>query len=317
MLALVLLTLLCAQGAVHAQDEGYTRQIQEVLETVDRARAADGAARTAEVNSALQSLREIGEVQTAAGDVRPYLGHVEHVLSATPPDLDRAARLLRELLAQLGDETVKPADPAQEAALREVLADERFGPEPPPGWLERTLNSIRDWFGRLFSRFNLGGAGEGPLSIVRVLLVVLSVTLVGFALLLLLRAWRGRTSRGAPDTVVSDARGTATSGTLLAQADSYARAGDYRSAVRANFLSLLLWLHERGRLAYEASLTNREHLTKIGQGTPLATALAPVVRVFDDVWYGDLPIDDAGYQAFQQRTYELRTDDRALVGSTR
>lgn len=93
---------------------------------------------------------------------------------------------------------------------------------------------------------------------------------------------------------------------MLALAGSYARAGDYREAVRANFVAVLLYLHEHGKLRYERSLTNREHLARIGQDTQVAGSLEPLVRTFEDVWYGNREVTAEQYARYQERADMVR-----------
>ncbi|MDQ3327244.1 MAG: DUF4129 domain-containing protein, partial [Chloroflexota bacterium] len=184
-----------------------------------------------------------------------------------------------------------------------AYADPRFAGNDSPNWLERALNRGGDWFRRLLQGLPLGSPGAEGLTAARVLLALLCIGLVGLVLALMLRSARrmSRTDGAASPNLVPTS-----STAMLATAAERARAGDYRGAVRAQFVALLLTLHERGTLRYDRSLTNREHLSRIGGDTPLAVSLRPVVRVFDDVWYGNSPIGKTEYDDYARSTDALR-----------
>ena len=72
-----------------------------------------------------------------------------------------------------------------------------------------------------------------------------------------------------------------------AQADRLAAAGDYREAVRALYLSLLVTLHRKRIIAYDRTRTNWEYLATFPY---FATSLQPPFETltirFDHIWYG-------------------------------
>jgi hypothetical protein len=77
-------------------------------------------------------------------------------------------------------------------------------------------------------------------------------------------------------------------------------------AVRYLYLSALLLLEERGLLRYDRSQTNREYLRGVVHRPDLAAILQEVVEVFDRVWYGFQPIDEAEVSHYTARVAELR-----------
>jgi hypothetical protein len=88
-----------------------------------------------------------------------------------------------------------------------------------------------------------------------------------------------------------------------AQAD--ARAGDYRNAARHLYLASLLWLEEHGMLRYDRSRTNHEYLAQV-RGKQVYDDLAPVVDTFERVWYGQRPLDEQGFQQYEQQVAALQ-----------
>jgi len=90
------------------------------------------------------------------------------------------------------------------------------------------------------------------------------------------------------------------------RADELSSQGDYRHAIRYLYLSALLFLEERGLLRYDRSKTNREVLDSVTNLSELANGLAEVIEVFDRVWYGFYPLDEAAYRRYATRVAELR-----------
>lgn len=81
-------------------------------------------------------------------------------------------------------------------------------------------------------------------------------------------------------------------------AHQLADAGSYREAVRYLYLSALLTLYERDLITYQPSDTNREVLTAIRDRPSLYQQLQPVVKTFDDVWYGIHEPDRTSFDSY-------------------
>jgi hypothetical protein len=96
-----------------------------------------------------------------------------------------------------------------------------------------------------------------------------------------------------------------TSEAALERASTLEGTQDYRTAIRYLYLSSLLLLDERNVMRYDSTLTNREHLQRIGHKPELRDALRPVVETFDEVWYGFAPVNEALYQQFRQNVERL------------
>lgn len=299
-LLLTVLAILLSPRPADAQDRTYVAQIRQALGAVETAIASGGRTRSRLTDQALETLRG---ARIEPGGTRPYLDHVEDALSRTPPELPLARDHLIALLGELEGAKVQSATAEQQQALQRAYADPRFARNDTPSWLERTLDRVWDWLRRLFDGLPIGNPGTQGLTIARWVLVLLCIGLVGLVLALILRSAR-RISRA--DNTDPTGPAPASSTAMLVVAAERARAGDYRGAVRAQFVALLFTLHEQGTLRYDRSLTNREHLSRIGQNTSLAGALRPVVRVFDDVCYGNVPIGQTEYDDYARKTGALR-----------
>ncbi len=80
---------------------------------------------------------------------------------------------------------------------------------------------------------------------------------------------------------------------------------DYRRAVRLRYLKVLQQLEEQGGIVWKPDKTNHEYLAELTP-TSLRPAFARVTYLFEYIWYGDLPVDDARYDRAKAafRTFE-------------
>lgn len=81
---------------------------------------------------------------------------------------------------------------------------------------------------------------------------------------------------------------------------------DYRVAIRYLYLASLLLLDERGVIRFDPALTNYEHLRQLSRQSPVRPSLGEIVGIFDRVWYGFAPVDEALYQHFRQLIDQLK-----------
>jgi hypothetical protein len=176
------------------------------------------------------------------------------------------------------------------SALDDVLRDPRFRysdatPEPrPPGPRMPDVNV------------------PGQLS--QIILIALGV--IGVVLALLYVARNLRVQRSALETADETHEDPTTSVTATERAAELESSRDYRTAIRYLYLSSLLMLDERGFIRYDRTLTNREHLRQIADKPRLLELLRPVVNIFDEVWYGFLPVDEDFYQNYRRQVEQLR-----------
>lgn len=232
---------------------------------------------------------------------------LERALAENPPDIDRiAARLgaLTDALAQPASQT--PADALEQ--LQRILAAPPYAqqetPKTPP-W----LLSLLDWLGRLLEAL-LRPISNVPTTSVTPLawcVLVFGVLMILAVLLYLLRGVR--VGMLATAQVLDPAEEHISSTEAVNQATLFARAGDYRMAMRYLYLTALLGLDERKLLRYDRALTNREYLLRSRENPALRTALEPVIETFDRVWYGHAALDEATFQNYWQQVEKLGKAD--------
>lgn len=76
--------------------------------------------------------------------------------------------------------------------------------------------------------------------------------------------------------------------------------GDYRLAVRYRYLKVLKQLSERGIIDWHHEKTNMDYLGEMPQ-VPLQQAFQGAIHLFENIWYGQRPIDARGYQMAERR----------------
>jgi hypothetical protein len=84
--------------------------------------------------------------------------------------------------------------------------------------------------------------------------------------------------------------------TPLAQA---LREGDYRTAYRLRYLSVLKELINKNLILYKKEKTNYEYLLQLN-GLPVYEPFRLLTFNFDGIWYGELAIDKEKYESLEQ-----------------
>jgi len=187
-----------------------------------------------------------------------------------------------------------------------------------PEWLTEAIAStwrrLWDWlFERLFRPPSgpvpdAGGAG-GVSGAATIALVSAAAALVGLFLFRFARSKRlppgslapvgaGAVSEGMPDALSRPAEAWARF------ASEFSHRGEWRLALRAAYLELLVLLHDRGAIRYEKQKTNGEYARAL-RGGAAGPPFSALTRSFEEVWYGQRPIDADAYAAAVSHAREV------------
>lgn len=287
----------------------YWQEVQKTRALVTSLKGASPEVSHAQLLTAAGRWESITEVVLPDGTLIP----VDHSflvsrLRADPPDLRQLDDLLTALLAAR-DTWPQPVFASGDAsALDRILARPEFQ------WQPEQPSPLAEWWQQLRKRFwefviRLLPVDSG---IVELPLMHYALTGLGTMALILILTYA---MRGLLADFVAEAEinlegevgdRDLTAATALKRAQMLSSEGDYRTAVRYLYLSSLLLLEERGLLRYDRSLTNREYLHSVAHLSQLAKAFHDVVEVFDRVWYGYQPLDEAAYARYAERVMELR-----------
>ena len=312
-LHIVLVSLIFASSG-HAPEpplpiDEYWQEVQKTRALVTSLKGASPEVSHAQLLTAAGRWESITEVVLPDGTLIP----VDHSflvsrLRADPPDLRQLDDLLTALL------TAHDTWPQPVFASGDTGALDRILARPEFQWQPEQPSPLAEWWQRLRERFweFVTRLLPGESIIVQLPLLHRALTALGtLALILVLTyAMRGLLAdfvAGTEINLESEAGdGALTAATALKRAQMLSSEGDYRTAVRYLYLSSLLLLEEQGLLRYDRSLTNREYLRSVAHLPQLAAAFHDVVEVFDRVWYGYQPLDEAAYAQYADRVMELR-----------
>ncbi len=235
----------------------------------------------------------------------------------------RAVLLLAVLAAAPALAEDAPDLPASQRRLEEILSRAEFRAVPRelgelpglktptvtfPGWLKDVLKkafaAVGDWLDSLFSS---GSKEPAPDSWIPHVAPAAAWSLgIGGGLLLVFLLWmvirRRPASASAPSAGVR-LGGEGMPDALSQPADSwerlaeqFVREGQWRLALRALYLALLVTLHQRGTIRYERERTNGDYVGALAGG-PVREPFARLTLLFDRAWYGNKPFDAQAYQA--------------------
>ncbi len=215
------------------------------------------------------------------------------------------------VVAARADE-LPPLDQDPEAvrdAADRILADRAYRP-PSPAPLERVIDWILDRLDDLFAPFEsvvsgLGGGGGGGGTIIAY--VILGVA-VAFLIRVLLRAdWRrprrDRGERDEPRVTVSSRPDVSS---WRARAETAEAEGRWRDAVRLRFGVLVAELVAGRVLDAVPGRTAGEYHRALAELRPAAAEpFGRAVRIFEDAWYGDVPVGPDDAAAVRRLTDEV------------
>jgi len=90
-----------------------------------------------------------------------------------------------------------------------------------------------------------------------------------------------------------------TAADLLAQAESLARAGDLRGAIRKAYIALLCELGDRKIVSLAQHKTNRDYLNAVRERPTLYSSMRGLTNSFELHWYGFQPPAENDWQEFR------------------
>ncbi len=243
----------------------------------------------------------------------PLVAAIGTAEAVKDPDAKEAALdALASQIALLRQSLVTvPAGAADTAAsARAVLAGPEFASDPPPP--PSLADKISAWLDKLFSPRRPAAtptrrANINP-NVVQGILIAIAAGAFAILVWVLVQAVGRRDARVRPlaldetEAVLVEARDN---NSLLALAEQQAKLGDYRRAFRLVYLASLVSLDTGGVLRFDRSKTNWEYLRALrtaGRGD-IYSALTPLTREFDEVWYG-LAAANASQYAWAVAQYE-------------
>jgi hypothetical protein len=188
-------------------------------------------------------------------------------------------------------------DQARELARQEL--DKPIYHRDRPSFVDRMLDKIQEWFRDASPESK--GDGTAPFSSTFTIIILLTLAVLIVAAVL----WwmRGRGNLKGGNKALLDER-PSTAGDHRADAERFAAAGQWAEAIRERLRAIARDLEERVILDPRPGRTADELAQEAGAVLPVD--LTPGVRIFDEVWYGDRPGTEAGYQLLKDLDEAVR-----------
>jgi len=170
-----------------------------------------------------------------------------------------------------------------------------YSSEQRPGWAKRIGERLAEWIRGFVEKLRLEPGTAGRTASIIFAGLVLLVT--GMLIALLLRGVkRGSQHRSDSPSAVTPVWGLGSAAGLVSQAESHARAGEWREAYRKMFLASIAWLDEAGVIRYRRGRTTREHIDDLRERSPAKhDMLLPVADGFDRIVYGPFDCGPADF----------------------
>lgn len=205
---------------------------------------------------------------------------------------------------------VESADPR--AKVMEILnrPDYKARTETRLGsFLRRTWQAISDFLGELYKAFGrllarlFGTSADGSWFSLILMIAALAAAFIG--VIRLAARMKPLKRRPKKRTVLGEEMEEGANPRDLAEAAmAAARSGDFRTAMRKLYLSLLYDLADRHLIELEENATNHEYLSRVSRFPSLAPAMKYLTDRFDYFWYGMLPSTEEDFSSYLARYHE-------------
>lgn len=240
------------------------------------------------------------------------------------PNSDKQQAVIKEVLERFGAVEKKLDELEKQAAgnrskdedkqkLGEILNRPEYQkPEPPKeNVLQRLWREFTEWLESLFPKSSppqREATGTPALSFTLQLLVYGAVfALIGFLLYrfapFLFERFRQRERREKKERVILGEKLAAdeTSEKLFAEAESLARGGNLRAAIRKGYIALLCELADRKVIGLSKHKTNRDYLRDVRRRPELHQNMNALTNNFERVWYGSEEAEAQDWEAFREK----------------
>lgn len=215
---------------------------------------------------------------------------------------------LEEFENQTASTNSKDADKRK---LSEILRREEFQkPEDQKQTaLEKLYAQIINWFARMFPRPNFSDASASGLQsfsfALQMLLYALILVAIGFLIYrfapFLMNKYRYKEKRQPKERVVLGERLAAheTARNLFDEAETLARAGNLRGAIRKGYIAFLCDLSDKKVIGLSSHKTNRDYLRDVRPKPNLHKNMNNLTNVYERHWYGSENAEHQDWEEFK------------------
>ncbi|MFN2510513.1 MAG: DUF4129 domain-containing protein [Pyrinomonadaceae bacterium] len=241
---------------------------------------------------------------------------LEKFEKAPASERGQALTLITERLQALADR-LEETEKAQPANVSKAQATQKLGeillrPEYARGRkelsaLQRLWRDLMKWIESLFPKPKALTPGSASLFTIfaQIFVVVLALAVIAYAVKLFaprLFQKRGTNKKGKRRAMIvlgEKLEPDQSSVDLLADAESLARRGELRAAIRKAYVALLVELGDRKIISLAQHKTNRDYLGAMRDVEPLYDNVKQLTESFERHWYGFANATEADWLAFR------------------
>ena len=219
--------------------------------------------------------------------------------SAKLSEIMWSLRALEERVAERQNRSDRTAENKQWAKTRleSILARPEYATNQPsgPNALVRLLQRFARWLAKWLPRPR--SVNPGRIDLITLIAQIIIISLAALLLLYVLKTvivWytgrsrkpRTRTKREARIVLGERLEPEATATDLLSEAETLARQGDLRAAIRKAYIALLVELGDRKLISLAHHKTNRDYLNSLRTVPQLHSRMRGLTESFERHWYG-------------------------------
>lgn len=197
--------------------------------------------------------------------------------------------------------------------LDEILRRAEFQKPKPPeeNFLQRLWREFWEWVAKVFPRPNITppdvSQGVQPLSsFLQILFIVLALGVIGFVIYkfapMFARKFKNREKRDKKTRVILGETIAAdeTSHNIFAEAETLAREGNLRGAIRKGYIALLCELSDRKIIGLARHKTNRDYLRDVRSRKEIYAEMNNLTGSFEKNWYGFNETEQKDWEEFRE-----------------
>ena len=246
-----------------------------------------------------QALNELEKPASDNGRRAELLAHI-----------DERLRALGERLDEMKGGKPDAGKDDNKTRLAEILRRVEYNQQAQVeegGALTRLINRFLRWLNRSVSLPRAKplqpGSSMTLSSVAQVVVLGVSVAAIVFLIWKFapryLRSRKKKTKRQARIVLGERLEPDQTSADLLAQAESLARSGDLRAAIRKAYIALLCELGDRKVISLAQHKTNRDYLGAVRDRPSLFLSMRGLTNSFEIHWYGFVPPGEDDWKEFR------------------
>jgi len=232
--------------------------------------------------------------------------------------VDERLRALAERLDEMQNGKPVASKDDNKTRLAEILRRSEYNKQAEEGGaLNRLLNRFLRWLASLFPQTKPLQPGNAmALSrIAQVIVIGVSVAAIGlliwkFAPQHLRNRRKKKPKREARIVLGERLEPDQTAADLLAQAESLARSGDLRAAIRKAYIALLCELGDRKVISLAQHKTNRDYLGAVRDRPSMFSSMRALTNSFEIHWYGFVPATPDDWANFRAGYLNAVRSDR-------